>query len=440
MKCFKMRKLVAALGMTGCLIFSSEAMASAFQLWEQDAASVGNYHAGYAAAAYDASTAFYNPAGLNRFKEQQFVLAADNIFTSFKYQGTINVNTLGGGVSPQAATVNGGNYGFVPAMHYVAPLSDVVAFGLSVDVPFGLKVSYGKQSLLRYASTTSSVRVVDVSPVLSFQVTDKVSVGLGPDIQMMKGVFNQVGVFGDDSDSDGINSADGTGYGMHAGGLYQFNENSRIGLSYHSQVVHHLSGNSTFSGPIADFFGVPIQSSRATVNLTLPAYTALSGYHKLNTRVAVMGSVIFTQWNTIQNLVLRNVAGVEGLIIPRPSTNIVATLPMHFHNTFNFSVGADYIASDTITLRGGLGYDQTPVSNTYRNVQLPDNNRFALAIGGHIQSTPTLGFDLGWTHLMMNKAHVIPPAQVVGIESVTTNGSVTGGADVLAAQLVWDMV
>ena len=81
---FRLRKLAAALSLTGMAILSSHAMASGFQLFEQDAASVGNFHAGYAAAVFDASTAFYNPAGLSRFKEQQLVVAGDNIFTSIK--------------------------------------------------------------------------------------------------------------------------------------------------------------------------------------------------------------------------------------------------------------------------------------------------------------------------------------------------------------------
>ena len=434
---FKARKLAVALGVAGLFVFSSHAMAAAFQLWEQDAASVGNFHAGYAAAAYDASTAFYNPAGLSRFDEQQLVVSADSIFTSFKYRGMVNVNTINAGNSPQSVTAQGGNYGLVPALHYVAPLSDIFAFGLSVDVPFGLKVNYGKQTELRYASTVASVQVVDISPVLSIKVTDQVSLGFGPDIQVMKGEFNQVGTMGGaELDSDGINTADGTGYGMHAGIMYNINDNSRIGLSYHSQVVHHLTGTSTFSGPLADDFP-PIASSRAKVNLTLPPYTALSAYHKINPSVAVMASVIYTQWSTIQNLVLQNVAGV---VDADATTSLTAMLPMHFHNSFNFSVGADYAVTDAMTLRGGIGYDQTPVKDAYRNVQLPDNDRYVFALGGHYQSTPTLGFDLGWSHIFINKAHVIPPPQVVGDEIVTTNGSVTGGADVFAAQLVWDMV
>lgn len=441
MKHFQLHKLAAAFSVTGLLVFSSHAMASAFQLWEQDAASIGNYHAGYAAAAYDASTAFYNPAGLSRFKNQQVVFAADGVVTSFKYQGNIGVNTINDG-DPQLVTAQGGNFGLIPALHYVAPISDIVFFGFSVDVPFGLMTNYGQSTVLKYASTETSVRVIDVSPVFTFKVTDQFSFGLGPDLQLMKGEFNQVGTNGvTEWDSDGINTADDTAFGMHAGILYELNENSRVGLSYHSQVVHHLTGDSSFNGPLVrEALEIPsgtITSRRAKVNITLPPYTALSAYHKLNPSVAVMGSIIYTQWSTLQDLVLQNVAAIQDLAA---STNVIVTIPQHFRNTFNFSVGADYLAADKVTLRGGVGYDQTPVRDAYRNVMLPDNNRFAIALGSHYQSTPTLGFDISWSHLFINNAQINPPAQVTGDEIVTTNGNVKGGADVFAAQLVWDLI
>lgn len=438
---FRLRILATAFAATGVLIISQHASASAFQLWEQDATSVANYHAGYAAAAYDASTAFYNPAGLSRFKNQQLVFAADSVLTSFKYRGTVGVNTIDDG-DPQSVTAQGGNISIIPALHYVAPLSDIIAFGFSVDVPFGLMTDYGKRTALRYASTQTSVQVIDISPVLSFKVTDKLSLGLGPDVQVMKGEFDQVGTNGViEWDGDGINRADDTAYGMHAGIMYEFNENSRIGLSYHSQVVHHLTGTSNFAGPLVrEALEIPsgaILSKRAKLDITLPAYTALSAYHKLNTKVALMGTVIYSQWSTLQNLVLQNVAGVSDL---QASTNIIVTIPQHFRNTYSVSVGGDYDVTDKITLRAGVGYDETPVNNAYRNVQMPDNDHYALAVGGHFQATQTLGFDFGWTHIFINSANVSPPAQVTGDEIVTTNGSVNGGADVLAAQLVWNLI
>lgn len=437
---FRLRALVVAVSATGILMLSQHALASAFQLWEQDATSVSNFHAGYAAAAYDASTAFYNPAGLSRFKNQQLVFAADTVLTSFRYRGNVGVNTINDG-DPQSVTAQGGNVSFIPALHYVAPLSDVVAFGFSVDVPFGLMTNYGKSTVLRYATTQTSVEVVDISPVVSFKVTDKLSFGLGPDVQVMKGEFDQVGTNGvTEWDSDGVNRADDTAYGMHAGIMYELNENSRIGLSYHSQVVHHLTGTSDFSGPLVrEALEIPsgaITSTRAKLDITLPAYTALSVYHQLNPKVALMGTVIYTQWNTLQNLVLQNVAAVQDL---EASTNVVVTIPQHFHNTYSASIGGDYFVTDSVTLRAGAGFDQTPVNNTYRNAQLPDNDHYALAVGGHFQATQALGFDLGWTHVFINNAKINPPAQVTGDEIVTTNGNVSGGADVFAAQLVWNL-
>ncbi len=433
---FRLRTLAAALSLAGLLNVSPAAVASGFQLFEQDAVSVANYHAGYAAAASNASTAFYNPAGMCRFKDQQFVLTGINAFTNIRYSGTISVDSINNGeIMP--ATAQGGGYGFVPAMHYVAPVSEQVAFGLSIDVPFGLRSNYGKKTVLRYSATVTSAQVIDISPVLSYKFNDHLSFGAGPDLQIMKGEFNQVGTLGDESfDSDGLNAADDTGYGFHAGVLYAVNDNSRLGLSYHSQVVHHLTGISSFTGPLAAAFDVH-ESDRAKLNLTLPPYTALSAYHRFNDSVAIMGSIIYTQWSTLKNLIMTNVAGIANT---EPSTDITVVLPLHFHNTLTYSLGTDYFATEKLTLRGGLGYDQTPFNNTYRNVQLPDNNRFVLAVGGHYQLLPTLGLDLGWAHVFLQKAHISPPPQVSGDVTVVTSGSVTGGANVIAAQVVWDMV
>lgn len=436
---FILRRLNALLITTGMVFASSQVFASAFQIFEQDGASIGSYHAGYAAEANDASTAFYNPAGLTRFKNQQIVISGDSVLTDIKFKGNVTVSTIDAGFTPLPVTAQGGNYAFVPGMYYAAPVTDRIAFGFGVDVPFGSKVNYGYSTNLRYVSTQTSVTVIDISPVIALKITDKASLGFGPDIQPMKAEFNSVGTISDDKlDTDGINSADDTAYGFHIGGLYEFTPETRAGLSYHSQVVHHLTGTSSFSGPLADFYGVPIESDRSKVNLTLPAYTAFSFYHRVHPQWALMSSVIYTQWNVLKNLVLQDIAAIG--IGGDPSNSIVTTIPQYFRNTWNFSLGANYYSTENVMLRGGVGYDQTPVRNEYRNVELPDNDHYVVALGGHYQATKALGLDAGWSHVFMQKAHVIPPPQVTGAETTTTNGSVTGGADVYALQVTWDFV
>jgi len=472
MKRFVMCRLVVALCAPGIFCITNQAMASAFQIWEQDGASIGNYHAGYAAEANDASIAWYNPAGITRIKNQQIVIGAVGIMSDFKYRGNVGITEL----SPQiilkptphlaiipttvnlnSVTAQGGAFSLVPSLHYVAPLTDWMGFGFSIDAPFGLKTMYGRSSPLRYAATTTSITLVDISPSLGIKVTDKASLGAGFDIQrayaefdMVAGLINPAFTFPPTpktvlpaEDTDSTNKANDTGYGYHLGALYEFNPCTRIGISYHSQVVHHFSGSSKFIGPLADLTnGGPLIASRAKTNVKLPPYTALSVFHKLNPSWALMGSVIYTQWNSFKTLTLNQVAGLVNnpATLVASSTNIQVTIPENYRNTWSMSIGANYYPTDTIILRGGIGYDQTPVQNAFRNVQLPDNDRYAIALGGHFKATKTVGLDVGWTHVFIKQDNINPPAQVNGAETVSTNGHVSGGADVFSTQVTWDII
>lgn len=439
MKAFVARRLVTLLCATGMLGASSHAMAAAFQLWEQDAASVGVYHAGYAAWANDASTAWYNPAGIVRIKNQQAVLGAVNILTDFSYRGTIAVNTLGD--VPKRVVAQGGTFNFVPNLHYVAPINDCIGFGFSVDAPFGLKTNYGSSTFVRYVATLTSLRVIDISPSLGFKLTDHASFGIGFDIQRMNGEFDLVGTaVTPDFDTPCKNKASDTGYGYHAGLLYEFNPCSRVGISYHSHVAHHLSGTSIFGPSELTFLlneGQAIRlRSHATTNVDLPAYTALSVYHKFNPCFAFMASAIYTQWSYFQKLVLKNISGAEEAELTK---RIQVVIPQNYRSAWNFSVGGEYYPTECITLRSGLGYDETPIRNPQRNMQLPDNNRYIVALGGHFQATKCVGLDLGWNHVFIKRARLTPQLQSTGQQVTTTRGHVTGGADIFSAQVVWDM-
>jgi long-chain fatty acid transport protein len=249
---FVMRPLICIMSLLGC----TEVMASAFQIWEQDGASVGNYHAGYAAEANDASVAWYNPAGIPRIQNQQVVAGVSAIQTNFKYTGSLGITqraltiepTLG--LNPVTVTfdsisANGGTFNVVPNLEYVAPISDWVGFGFSVVVPFGLKTDYGKDTPLRYAATLTSISVIDISPSLGMKISDKTYIGAGFDIQRAFAEFNSVGglinpdpfllprTLDTSLDTYSKNKADDTGYGFHLGYLYEFNDCTRLGISYH---------------------------------------------------------------------------------------------------------------------------------------------------------------------------------------------------------------
>lgn len=443
MKRFKFRRVFLLMSAVGAVSFTSNAMAAAFMLWEQDAASIGNYHAGTAAIADDASTAWYNPAGMVRIKNQQIIFGGDPVLTNLKFTGTVAANTIidpdtGMPLAPTPASGQAGTFNFVPFVHYVAPITDRFAVGMSIDVPFGLKTDYGNSSFIRYAATLSSLQVIDFTPSIAVKITDHFSLGAGFDVQRLSAELDQVatmGVPGMMLDTNSRNTASDYGYGYRVGALYQFTPVTRVGVNYHSKVTHHAKGHSYFDGPLATNFSQA--SNDAFTNVTLPATTSLSLFHGICPSWDVMGSVSYTQWSVLRDIVLQNIAGVQGGL---NVNNIVVDIGQHYHNAWNYALGASYHPNDKWIIRTGLGFDESPSNDDYRNLQLPDSDRIAVALGAHYQALKTLGFDVGWTHLFMMNTHINNLSQTMGDETVTTNGSVSGSADVYGLSIRWDIV
>lgn len=224
-----------------------------------------------------------------------------------------------------------------------------------------------------------------------------------------------------------------TAYGYHLGALYEFSKSSRLGLAYHSKVSHHLKGTSNWVGAGPAISGNP-NPSRDLINFPLPPDTTLSLYKAFNAKWALMGTIVYTQWNIVHDLVVQNGAGFSGQPVD---------YPMHLHNSFTYSIGADYAATENLILRAGGGFDQSPVQNAYRTLQLPDTDRYDLSVGGHYQVKKYLGFDIGWTHVFLKNGVINPPLHnnfLAAPGQFAPQGNVKASADVVGAQLTWDFV
>jgi long-chain fatty acid transport protein len=84
--------------------FSGAASAAAFQLWEQNASGLGTAYAGSAAVADNASTIFYNPAGMSALSGYQVSVGVTGVGPSYEFRNDGSSGaTMGSG--------NGGNAG-----------------------------------------------------------------------------------------------------------------------------------------------------------------------------------------------------------------------------------------------------------------------------------------------------------------------------------------
>lgn len=95
-------KLIPALVLT---VFSGAASASGFQLFEQNASGIGNAYAGSAAVAENASTIYFNPAGMTQLQRLEVSGGVSVVKPSFSF------NNKGSSVDGLTGTGDGGEIG-----------------------------------------------------------------------------------------------------------------------------------------------------------------------------------------------------------------------------------------------------------------------------------------------------------------------------------------
>ena len=176
------------------LFASSTSFAAGFSLEEQNAVQTGDFGSGGAAIAEDASTAWYNPAGLIRIDKPQVVLAGNEIWFNTQFNGTIiQTPTPYASTTAAVSNVSGGTANFIPAFHASYPISQNLVAGFSVTTPFGLSTDYGASTNVRYATVETKLKTIDLSPSLGVKINPDFSVGLGFDEQRLLATFESYG-------------------------------------------------------------------------------------------------------------------------------------------------------------------------------------------------------------------------------------------------------
>jgi long-chain fatty acid transport protein len=115
-----------------------------FQLLEQSASGLGNAYAGSAAIAENASTIYFNPAGMTYLPGVNVSGGATAIRPSFKFRDNgLSRGPLALGGAP--STSNGGDagsWGVVPNAYMSWQINDRWFAGVGLGAPFGLKTEY----------------------------------------------------------------------------------------------------------------------------------------------------------------------------------------------------------------------------------------------------------------------------------------------------------
>lgn len=424
-------KAIAALS----LVFTTASLThgGAFTLTEQNASGIGTAFSSSAEAS-DASTIFYNPAGLTRLDRPELV-------------GAVNLIELSGGYVDEGSTtagfipISGGNGGDpggmtpVPTLYYAHPLSEKIVAGIGMHVPFGLSTSYEEGWVGRYHGLDTELMTINFNPSIGFKLTDSLSFGAGFSIQYLDATFSNAIDFGlagyalglegyAPGSADGAVSIDGSnwGTGYNFGFLWEPMAGARFGLTYRSGIGNDVSGSATFTD-VPEPFRPIFHDQAISATLDLPSSIAANFFYQINGQWAVMADITWTNWDVMEAIVIE----FENPMAPP------AVLSQNWNNSMIYSGGVHYRMGN-LTYKFGLAFDETPIpSAEFRSPRIPDSDRTWVSLGVTWQSSENMSFDFGYAHLFMAEG----PTNFTDDQTHNLKGTFNLRANILSAQGTW---
>lgn len=378
----------------GVCLAAVEAHAGGLWMYEQATPDMGVGGAGRQAAGMDASTSSGNPAGMTRLERSQVQGGFMGIYPHIKFD--VGNSSFGGN--------SGGNAGyFSPAgnLYYVHSLSPDFKIGLGVGSYFGLGVDYSNDWAGNYYVQRSSFTTATVNPTIGYRIAPWLSLGGGVSI-VQGSMSSRVAINTLAEPGDGRLKYDATdvGYGYNLGVLFELSPQTRVGVTYVSQVNLDFNDDLRFKnlqgtvlGGLLDAAG--LLDSQLKINLNIPAQLALGVYHAFTEKLALVGTVNWQNWSRF---------GQPEISVADSDT---VTNDLGYQDTYHAGMGVYYRVADPWLLMAGFGYDTSPTSSSSeRSPIMPLGAQFRYAAGVQYDWNKDLSIGAAYTLIDAGEAKV----------------------------------
>lgn len=451
----KIKHILPAVTAASLLLVSAQSSAAGFAIIENSATGMGNAFAG-GAGAEDASTIWFNPAGMTMLDNE--MLVAGHIImpdASFTDTGsTTAAAPFGGSLLPENDTAEGGKNALVPNFYVVKEIQKDLKIGLGVTVPFGLGTDYNDDWVGRYHAVKSDVMSININPSIAYK-TGNLSVGFGINAQYMKveltsaidmgtlcetqellnvlppGTCSALNANAQQKDGFADLDGDSWAYGYNLGVLYEINDDTRLGFAYRSSIDHDVSGNADFTVPGELSFLTATGSfldTTLTSNVSLPESVSLSYFQNINKTIAIMADYTITSWSNFEELRI-DYAGAQSDSLTTES----------WEDSSRISFGLNYRQSAKWLLRFGVALDESPIPSAERRTpRIPGNDRTWLTFGVTHQFDKDRTFSFGYAHILVDDTEINNTfeSSVPTIEH-TLKGTYKASVDIFSAQVSW---
>lgn len=381
-------------------------MAAGFYIQTQGASGLGRAHAGDVVVASNASTIYFNPAGMTRLERNEV-------------QAGVHLLIPNAEVNQRNTQVPGRDSGNpydpspVPNLYWAEQYSDRVWLGFGLSAPFGLKNEYNDDFFARYDSLESDLRVLNLQPSIAFELSDRISIGGGLDLQYADATLRSAtpGGFPPSPATDGTFELEGDNWdvGYNIGLLFDLSDDTRLGIHYRDGITHTLQGTATSTQ-------LGVLPGRA--DLKLPDIASIGLQHRFTDRWTGLAQYTWFNWSNFDEIRIQLPQGNEQV------------LQQNYRNSYALAVGAEYEMNPRWTLRGGIQYDQTPTQTDGRSTRTPDGDRTWFSFGASYARSDRLTFDLGYSYI-----HIASEDLDITRNGVRMQGTTKGHVHVLSAAM-----
>jgi long-chain fatty acid transport protein len=379
--------------------------AGGFYVPQKGPLGVGFASAGGAAYAGDASTVFFNPAGMVLLPEPLVQGGIDFLVPDVKIanrgSSAATPGTLGAASTYPGTAGDAGKLTPIPNFYYTRPLSSGLWFGFAVTAPFGLGLDYGREWFGRYDSIKSKLVTVNISPALAWRVGPNWSIGGGVDLQyadaeLTNAIPDPFAPGGPSATTDGFARLTGNGWaaGFNVGVHYHPSPDTRMGAHYRSGIRHRLAGDATIqglSGPLAAANG----RFDTKTAFRLPPIASFAIAQKLGPNWTLLGEAQWFGWSDFDEVRIRFANGSPD-----------AVRPQRFRDSHSLALGVEYGAGANWTLRGGLRVEKTPTVDAFRNTSIPDSDLRWAGVGASYRYSRRLTLDFGYLRAAFRPADI----------------------------------
>jgi len=364
-------------------ISSAVLTAGAYKIPEQsiNAMALG---AAYIAHTTDADTAYYNPANMSfldpgvRYFETGVTLAH---LPSNTYAG---MQVLPGPVMVPSAVASGESEVEnipIPYMHYVAQAMGKWRYGVSLAAPAGLTKRW-KSPVQKLFAEEFTLKNVEFNPVVSYKVSDTLSIGGG-----LRAVYSEGKVYSDGGTLVPIKremEGDTIEFGYNLALAWHPTDDVAVGITYRSKIDLDEEGKANLY-----LSGIGRQFD-ASVSVPIPAALNIGISKTWNDRLTLEFVYERTFWSAYKTLDFEYGSPIQPALVGSfddPKEKL-------WEDTNTFRLGLTYQYNDRLTLMAGYSYDETPVPEKHINYELPDSDAHIFSAGFKYQQNENLSWGM----------------------------------------------